>query len=148
MVSYPAQRVGELAGVTYRQVDHWARQGYVVPSVQGGVGKGARRLFGVADVVRVAALGRFGRARLDIGLVGPLVAALDPITDPNQLVVAHIDPLGVEVVAATDLRAGLATSGACVVFDPAPVLARLGPFSATLADGAPVDETVRLREVS
>ena len=39
-------------------------------------GAGARRLFAPADVVGVAALGRFGRARSDIALVGPLVAAL------------------------------------------------------------------------
>lgn len=139
-----AARVGELAGVTYRQVDHWVRQGYVVPSVQAAVGRGARRLFGPADVVLVAALGRFGRARLDIGLVGPLVARLEPITSPDRLVIAVVDPLGLETVDAGGLRDRLAGLGLCVVFDPGPVLARLNPL--TVAGG--VERPVRMREVS
>ncbi len=141
-----AARVGELAGVTYRQVDHWVRQGYVVPSVQAAVGRGARRLFGPADVVQVAALGRFGRARLDIGLVGPLVGVLEPIVSLDRLVIAHLDPLGLEVVDARELRDRLAGSGSCVVFDPAPVLARLNPLNTTIVGG--VEQPVRMREVS
>lgn len=145
MLGLSAARVGELAGVTYRQVDHWVRQGYVVPSVQAAVGRGARRLFGPADVVRVAALGRFGRARLDIGLLGPLVAALEPITAPQRLVVAHLDPLWLEPVEASELRDRLARSGPCVVFDPAPVLQRLHPLGTTAHCG---EQPIGLREVS
>ena len=139
----PAPRVGELAGVTYRQVDYWVRQGYVTASVQPAVGKGARRLFAPADVVRVAALGRFGRARLDIGLVGPLIAALEPITTADQLVVAHTDPLLIEIIDATDLRRVLGESRPCVVFDPALVLARMNPLAAL-----PTGASTRIQVVS
>ena len=137
MSGIPAPKVGEYAGVTYRQLDHWVRQGYVTPSVQAAVGRGARRLFSAADVVAVAALGRFGRARLDISLVGPLVAALPPISTGDVLVVALLDaPLSVEVVAADELREVLARAGPCVVFDPRPVLSRLHPLSGpATADG-------------
>jgi hypothetical protein len=145
-VGLPAARVGELAGVTYRQVDHWTRQGYVVASVNAAVGRGARRLFAPPDVVRVAALGRFGRARLDISLVGPLVAALEPVTSTGRLVVAHLDPLSLEVVNAGDLRDVLAGSGPCVVFDPGPVLQRLNPLGAVV--GERVEQPARLRGVS
>ena len=133
----PAPRVGEYAGVTYRQLDHWVRQGYVTPSMQAAVGRGARRLFSAADVVAVAALGRFGRARLDISLVGPLVAALPPISSSELVVVAVLEaPLRVEVVAADELREVLARAGPCVVFDPGPVLSRLHPLCGpATADG-------------
>ena len=124
-IGIPGPRVGELAGVTYRQVDHWVRQGYITPSVNAATGRGARRLFGPADVVRVAALGRFGRARLDIALVGPLVAGLDLAGIDREVVVAFIDPLTLATVDTGELRHVLAAAGACVVFDPAPVLARL-----------------------
>lgn len=145
--------MGELAGVTYRQVDHWTRQGYVTPSVNAAVGRGARRLFSADDVVRVAALGRFGKARLDIGLVGPLVAGPEPVTG-DQLLVAHLEPLRLEVIAAADLRQALCRSGPCVVFDPAPVLHRLDPLagargqSSAAVEGAEADVDRRLRGVS
>ena len=61
----------------------------------------------------------------------------------EQLVVVHIDPLTVETVDAGELRRVLAGAGACVVFDPGPVLARLAPPVA----GVVVAET-RLRTVS
>ena len=142
MLGIPAPPVGELAGVTYRQVDYGVRRGYVTASVQPAVGKGARRLFAPADVVRVAALGRFGRARFDIGLVGPLVAVLEPITG-DQLVVARTDPLSVEIIDAVDLRRVLGEAGPCVVFDPAPLLARMNPL-ATL----PISAPARIQAVS
>ena len=129
--------------MTYRQVDHWVRQGYVVPSVNAAVGRGGRRRFASADVVRVAALGRFGRARLDIALVGPLVAGLDLTDSSDQLLVAHLDPLMVETVAADEFRQVLAGAGACVVYDPEPLVARLAPP----LRGVVVAET-RLRTVS
>ena len=133
--------------MTYRQVDHWTRQGYVTPSVRPAVKKGARRMFSPADVVRVAALGRFGRARLDISLVGPLVAELEPITTADRLLVAHLDPLSIEVVDQDGLRDRLAGSGPCVVFDPGPVLQRLNPLGAAVATELE-QQPARLREVS
>ena len=60
----------ELAGVTYRQLDYWARRGWVSPSVDTGLGRAGRRLYHPGDVVRLAALGHFGQAGLDVGKLG------------------------------------------------------------------------------
>ena len=115
----------------------------MVPSVRTATGRGVRRLFAPCDVVRVAALGRFGRARLDIGLLGPLIAGLDLGGIDGQVVVAVLDPLTLELVDAGDLRPVLAVSGPCVLFDPAPVMARLTPVGLTNTE-----VTGRLRTVS
>ena len=39
------------AGITYRQLDYWARTGLVVPSVQGATGSGSQRLYGFRDIL-------------------------------------------------------------------------------------------------
>jgi len=39
------------AGITYRQLDHWARTGLVMPSVQGAQGSGSHRLYGFRDIL-------------------------------------------------------------------------------------------------
>lgn len=39
------------AGITYRQLDYWARTGLVEPSVRGARGTGAQRLYSFTDIV-------------------------------------------------------------------------------------------------
>lgn len=39
------------AGITYRQLDYWARTGLVMPSVQGAQGSGSHRLYGFRDIL-------------------------------------------------------------------------------------------------
>lgn len=39
------------AGITYRQLDYWARTALVVPTVQGAQGSGSHRLYGFRDIL-------------------------------------------------------------------------------------------------
>ncbi|MGH3658716.1 MAG: MerR family transcriptional regulator [Micromonosporaceae bacterium] len=39
------------AGISYRQLDYWARTGLVVPSVRGAAGSGSQRLYSFRDIV-------------------------------------------------------------------------------------------------
>jgi len=39
------------AGITYRQLDYWARTGLVEPGVQGASGSGSQRLYGFRDIL-------------------------------------------------------------------------------------------------
>ncbi|HET7397699.1 MAG TPA: MerR family transcriptional regulator [Intrasporangium sp.] len=39
------------AGITYRQLDYWARTGLVEPSVRGAGGSGTQRLYGFRDIL-------------------------------------------------------------------------------------------------
>ncbi len=41
--SFGKQAVMNLTGLTYRQIDYWARLGVVKPSVKAGQGQGSRR---------------------------------------------------------------------------------------------------------
>jgi DNA-binding transcriptional MerR regulator len=113
-----------LAGITYRQLDYWARQRWVRPSVDSGVGRAGRRLYHPADVVRLAALGHFGRAGLDVGKLGPALAELELPLGSDFLIAS--DGEGVAVVPGEDLRLLFAEPRPRVVFDPAALAARLG----------------------
>ncbi|MET3935152.1 DNA-binding transcriptional MerR regulator [Arthrobacter sp. OAP107] len=39
------------AGITYRQLDYWARTGLVEPAVRGAAGSGSQRLYGFRDIL-------------------------------------------------------------------------------------------------
>ncbi len=39
------------AGITYRQLDYWARTGLVEPSIQPAAGSGSQRLYGFRDIL-------------------------------------------------------------------------------------------------
>ena len=40
-----------VAGITYRQLDYWARTGLVEPTIRGAAGSGSQRLYGFRDIL-------------------------------------------------------------------------------------------------
>jgi DNA-binding transcriptional MerR regulator len=50
-VGYRGPTACAAAGITYRQLDYWARTGLVVPSVRGASGSGSQRLYSFRDVL-------------------------------------------------------------------------------------------------
>ncbi len=46
-------QTAELVGISYRQLDHWARQGLVRPSVAQASGSGSRRRYSYNDLVEL-----------------------------------------------------------------------------------------------
>jgi DNA-binding transcriptional MerR regulator len=54
----------KLVGITYRQLDYWARTGLVTPSVRAADGSGTQRLYGFTDVVELRIIKRL----LDAGV--------------------------------------------------------------------------------
>ena len=56
--------VYKLVGITYRQLDYWARTGLVTPSVRAADGSGTQRLYGFTDVVELRIIKRL----LDAGI--------------------------------------------------------------------------------
>ena len=65
------------AGITYRQLDHWARQGWVTPSVQGASGRGGRRLYSPDDVLRLAALRHLAKSGWPVAEMGEGLASVE-----------------------------------------------------------------------
>ena len=55
-VGLSSREVCERAGVTYRQLDNWARRGYVTPSLLEASGCGTARRWAPGDVARVLEL--------------------------------------------------------------------------------------------
>jgi DNA-binding transcriptional MerR regulator len=50
-VGYRGQTACAAAGITYRQLDYWARTGFIEPSVRPARGSGSQRLYSFRDVL-------------------------------------------------------------------------------------------------
>ena len=50
-VGYRGPTACAAAGITYRQLDYWARTGLVEPSVRSATGSGTQRLYGFRDIL-------------------------------------------------------------------------------------------------
>src|ERR1700757_759206 len=50
---YSGPQVCGLVGVTYRQLDYWARTGLLQPSVASATGSGSRRVYSYSDVLEL-----------------------------------------------------------------------------------------------
>jgi len=61
---YRAPQVCNLVGITYRQLDYWARTGLLRPSIQSAKGSGSHRRYSFTDVVQLKVIKRL----LDAGM--------------------------------------------------------------------------------
>jgi len=50
---YSGPQVCDLVGITYRQLDYWARTGLLVPSIASAKGSGTKRRYSYHDVLEV-----------------------------------------------------------------------------------------------
>jgi len=91
------------AGITYRQLDYWARTELVVPSVQGASGSGSQRLYGFRDILVLKIVKRL----LDTGV------SLQNI----RTAVEHLRGRGVEDLEAMTLMSDGATIFECTTPD-------------------------------
>lgn len=51
LVGYRVPTACQVAGITYRQLDYWARTGLVVPSIRSAAGSGSQRLYSFKDIL-------------------------------------------------------------------------------------------------
>jgi DNA-binding transcriptional MerR regulator len=63
-VGYRGPTACTAAGITYRQLDYWARTGLVEPSVRPASGSGSQRLYGFRDILTLKVVKRL----LDTGI--------------------------------------------------------------------------------
>ena len=61
---YSGKRAAEIAGITYRQLDYWARTGLVGPSLAQATGSGSRRRYSYRDLLELRAV----KSLLDAGI--------------------------------------------------------------------------------
>ncbi len=91
------------AGITYRQLDYWARTGLVEPTVRGARGSGSQRLYGFRDILVLKIVKRL----LDTGV------SLQQI----RAAVEHLRDRGVEDLAQITLMSDGASVYECTSAD-------------------------------
>ena len=84
---YRGPTVSELIGISYRQLDYWARTGLVTPSVRAADGSGSKRLYGFTDLVELRIIKRLLDAGVSLQQIRKAMAYLrkqssgKPLTD-------------------------------------------------------------------
>ncbi len=78
---YPGKRAAEIAGITYRQLDYWARTGLVGPSLARATGSGSRRLYSYRDLLELRAV----KSLLDAGI------RLELVREVFEYLTKHLD---------------------------------------------------------
>jgi len=61
---YSGHRAAEIVGITYRQLDYWARTDLVRPSLQDASGSGTRRMYSYRDLLELRTI----KTLLDSGI--------------------------------------------------------------------------------
>jgi DNA-binding transcriptional MerR regulator len=64
------------AGITYRQLDYWARTGLVEPTVRSATGSGTQRLYGFRDILLLKVIKRLLDAGVSLQQIRSAVAHL------------------------------------------------------------------------
>ena len=66
-MGFSGPAICRITGVTYRQLDYWARTGLVTPSVTPAQGSGSKRVYSYADLVEVKVI----KSLIDAGVSLP-----------------------------------------------------------------------------
>jgi DNA-binding transcriptional MerR regulator len=64
------------AGITYRQLDYWARTGLIAPSVRPARGSGSQRLYGFRDILLLKVIKRLLDTGISLQQIRTAVASL------------------------------------------------------------------------
>jgi DNA-binding transcriptional MerR regulator len=90
-------QVCNLVGITYRQLDYWARTGLMVPSVQEATGSGSRRRYSYRDVVQLKVIKQLLEAGISLRAAR---RAVECIRDSNG---AELSECSLVMVGASSL---------------------------------------------
>lgn len=102
-------QVCKLVGITYRQLDYWARTGLLKPSVAQARGSGSQRLYSFTDVVQLRVIKRILDSGMSLHKIRQAVEWLREQIESGQ------DPA--ELTLLSDGASIYAAAGAQEVFD-------------------------------
>ncbi len=86
-VGYRVPIACQVAGITYRQLDYWARTGLVRPSIRGAKGSGSQRLYSFKDILVL----KIVKGLLDTGIsLQNIRLAVDKLRDRGVNDIAEI----------------------------------------------------------
>lgn len=85
---FSGRRTAEIVGISYRQLDYWARTELLRPSLTDASGSGSRRLYSYRDLIGLAIIRALLDGGVHLGLVRDTFAMIEP----------HLDKLTTETV--------------------------------------------------
>lgn len=100
---YRGPQACKIVGITYRQLDYWARTGLVRPSLKDAQGSGSQRLYSFRDLVHLRVI----KSLLDAGVNLPQIRkAIEYLTDGLKAPLEKVTLLsdGNTIYAATSER--------------------------------------------
>jgi DNA-binding transcriptional MerR regulator len=88
---YRVPEVCKVIGISYRQLDYWARTGLVTPSIREAGGSGTQRLYSFQDLVQLKVIKKL----IDVGISLQRVRKAIQYLRQNK----HTDPTGVTLMS-------------------------------------------------
>ncbi len=98
---FGARAVLALTGISYRQLDYWARTGLVGSSIRQAAGRGSRRVYSFADLVALRVVGQLREAGVSVQTIRRAVKWLRIHAD-QPLATLALTAQGKKVFALTD----------------------------------------------
>jgi DNA-binding transcriptional MerR regulator len=110
----------KLVGITYRQLDYWARTGLVTPSVRAADGSGTQRLYSFTDVVELRIIKRLLDAGVSLRQIrdaigylrkesgGKPLSDITLMSDGNRIYACHSNEEVVDVLSHGQAVFGIA----------------------------------------
>jgi DNA-binding transcriptional MerR regulator len=146
LIGYRGPTACSAAGITYRQLDYWARTSLVVPTIRSASGSGSQRLYSFKDILVLKIVKRL----LDTGVsLQNIRAAVDALRARGVEDLARITLLsdGTTVYECTSaeevvdlLRGGQGVFGIAVSGALRELVGSLAQLPGERADGATIDE--------
>ena len=112
--------VHKLVGISYRQLDYWARTGLVTPSVRAADGSGTQRLYSFTDVVELRIIKRLLDAGVSLRQIrdaigylrkesgGKPLSDITLMSDGNRIYACHSNEEVVDVLSNGQAVFGIA----------------------------------------
>ena len=79
---YSGARAAEVVGISYRQLDYWARTGLVRPSIQDAQGSGTQRLYSFQDLALLKLIKRMLDSGVNLQQVRKAMKTLKGLDEP------------------------------------------------------------------
>jgi DNA-binding transcriptional MerR regulator len=103
------------AGITYRQLDYWARTGLVEPSIRSAAGSGSQRLYGFRDILVLRLVSRLLGIGISLQQIRSAVEYLrENVTTNIAQVTLMSDGASVYACTSADEVIDLMQGGQCV----------------------------------
>jgi DNA-binding transcriptional MerR regulator len=105
---FTSKEAAHLAGISYRQIDYWARKRLVTPSLSlADPGSGRPRRYSFADVVALRTVGKLLQSGVSTKAVGHVAIQLQRFGEGQPLGKVRLVASGDDIVVVTDKDAAM-----------------------------------------